>query len=322
MQRGLISPLVPAVPRLGPIIAVTVTSADVGASLATYGAGLGYAELARGVVTSEQAAAWGAASVAGRDWALAGPPPGDGGASTSAEGGRVAGAPGAVRFVESRRPPGYLPLRHTGWAALEIAVQDVEAVAAGVEAAGFRVLRRPQALSSTTALRAMQVCGPDGEVVYLTQQLRHLDAFELPVPTLPVDGVFVAVLAARDLEVARAFYEQRFAVRRASDHPVAIKVLNDSFGLPDETAHRLSSLQLAGECLLEIDQYPAAATPRHGVPGELPPGVAVVTLAAGNGAGREFFRCEPLVVHGAEGELVELVGLDERALAGGPAPAE
>jgi hypothetical protein len=301
------------------VVAVTVASADVGVSLATYGAGLGYAELARGVVTSEQATAWGAASVAGRDWALAGPPHRDGGTSTSAEGGAVAGAVGAVRFVESPSPPGYRPLRHTGWAALEIAVQDVDAIAGGVEGAGFRVLRRPQPLSSTTALRAMQVCGPDGEVVYLTQQLRRLEAFELPVPRRPVDRVFVAVLAARDLEVTRAFYEERFAVRRASDHPVAIKVLNDAFGLPGDTTHRLSSLQLAGESLLEIDQYPAAATTRPCAPGELPPGVAVVTLAAGNGAGREFDRAEPPVVRGAVGELVELV--DGRGLAPGvPGP--
>ena len=306
-MRGVTSPGVRDLPALGPIRAVTVACADVAASLAAYRSAFGYEELARGVVTAEAAGAWGAPNTQGRDWAVAGPDRGGVEASAPEPPESSAAWSGAVRFVESPRPSGHAPLRHTGWAALEVAVVDVDAVAGAVEAAGFAVLRRPGALSSTTALHAMQVSGPSGEVVYLTQQLRRLDAFELPVPHRAVDRVFVAVLAAADLAASRAFYEARFAVRRASDHPVAIKVVNDAFGLPEETPHRLSSLQLAGRCLLELDQYPPAATPRPRLPGELPPGVAVVTFEASNGAVGEQARGGPLVVRGADGELVELV---------------
>jgi hypothetical protein len=66
----------------------------------------------------------------------------------------------------------------------------------------------------------------------------------------------------------------------ALDAPVSIpyRMLNRAFGLPATERHRLCTARMNGEIFLELDQYPPQATPRPGLPGELPPGLAVVTL--------------------------------------------
>ena len=142
----------------------------------------------------------------------------------------------------------------------------------GLSSAGFRILRQPAALKSSAALRAAQVVGPAGEVVYLTQRLKDLEAFDLPAPVRDVDRAFVAVLATKRIETARAPYEA-LGGRRASDHLVAIGVLNDAFGLPVDHRQRLSSVQLDGQCLVEIDEYPSGVEPSARLQGELPWGV-------------------------------------------------
>jgi hypothetical protein len=38
--------------------------------------------------------------------------------------------------------------------------------------------------------------------------------------------------------------------------------LNQAYELPAGSLHRLSTVQLAGRTVIEIDEYPAAATPR------------------------------------------------------------
>ncbi len=261
----MVKPSQPPRGRSGPILAVTVTTADLAGSVSAYRCGLGYRELGHGRVTAAEALAWNSEAMAGREWVLVGSDP---------------GRAGAVRLVETSRPAGYRPLRHLGWAALEISVSDVDAVAARVEEAGFRVLRRPAPLASSALLRAMQVAGPSGEVIYLTQRLGPLPGFDLPEPAALVDRVFIAVLASADLPASRSFYEAGLGAARKSDRDVAIRVLNDAFGLPEETEHRLSTIQLAGQSLIEIDQYPRQATPQPRVRGELPWGIGLVTVAA------------------------------------------
>jgi catechol 2,3-dioxygenase-like lactoylglutathione lyase family enzyme len=319
----------PEPPRgcFGPILAVTVATADLAASVSAYRSGFGYRVMSRGQVTAAEALAWGAEVMAGRSWALVGSDP---------------SRAGAVRLVETSRPDGYRPLRHLGWAALEISVSDVTAVADRVEEAGFRVLRRPAPLASSALLRAMQVVGPSGEVIYLTQRLGPLPGFDLPEPAVLADRVFIAVLASADLPTSRSFYEASLGAVRKSDRRVAIRVLNDAFGIPEQTEHRLSTVQLAGQSLIEIDQYPCQATPQPRAPGELPWGVGLVTLAEPEptaalpqhdhapvatwsavalppGNSQAWPSANRRYLTGAGGELLELVTWPQQVIAGSPA---
>ncbi|HLI14636.1 MAG TPA: hypothetical protein VKV23_01105 [Acidimicrobiales bacterium] len=289
--------------RLGPILSATVACERAAVSAAAYCEWLGYSQVDEGVLDEAEAIALGAPQAAGRAFAVVG-----------------CSRFGRLRFVDCVRPAGFRPLRHLGWAALELAVTDVDATARRLADSPFRILRPPAYLSSSASLRAMQVAGPDDEVLYLTQRLAPIEGFDLPEPTVPVDRLFIAVLACADLERSRAAYEAAFAVRRASDRHSAIRVLNDAFDLPEGTTHRLSTLQLDGSCLIEFDQYPREATPRPSVPGELPWGIALVSLATtgldrSTGALRD--RLTPVasgpggvrrvVGRGASGELFELV---------------
>lgn len=150
---------------------------------------------------------------------------------------------GRLILVQSR-PGADLPCPgHLGWAALELAVQDVDSAAARAVAAGFSLLGEPAALSSTSSLRSAQLAGPGGLMVYLTQQVGDTGPFGLIPPLAPVDAIYGVVLATRRLERARARYEAVLAAERLSDHPVAVGVLNKVFGL--DPARRTASARSA-----------------------------------------------------------------------------
>lgn len=293
-------------PRLGPILAATICVPDLSLARASYQSVLGFEAVDGGDVPAGLAASWQAPGMAGAAWLLLASPS------------RVAGA---IRLVE--RPPAdgdhYAPLRTYGWAAIELVVGDLDAVAEALGSAeAFTVLVPPAGLGDDPdpALRAMQVVGPAGEPLYLTQIRRPVRGFDLPTCPDAVGGVFIVVLATSELPVARAFYEDAFTVRRASDRSAAIRVLNQSFGLAPSTGHRLSSLQLTGRSAIELDQYPAAAFVRRHRAELLPPGVAIVTAsvdAPDTTGWQSGPRCRPyrgaatITRRGVQGELLELV---------------
>lgn len=293
-------------PRLGPILAATICVPDLALARESYRSVLGFEAVDGGVVPDELAASWQAPGTTGAAWVLLASPS------------RVAGG---IRLVERSPAAGdqYAPLRTYGWAAIELVVRDVDAVAAAVDgAAAFTVLAPAIGLGDAPdpALRAMQVVGPAGEPLYLTQIRRPVPGFELPTTADAVGGVFIVVLATSELPVARAFYEDAFAVRRASDRSAAIRVLNRAFGLAPSTGHRLSSLQLTERCAIELDQYPAGASAREHRAELLPPGVAIVTAMVDAPDTTGWLpgpRCAPYrgaattTRRGVQGELLELV---------------
>jgi hypothetical protein len=58
--------------------------------------------------------------------------------------------------------------------------------------------------------------------------------------------------------------------------PYEVSVLSRAWGLPRETLHELSIVQLEADFLIEIDAYPSEAPLRSRPPGGLPYGPAVV----------------------------------------------
>ncbi|WP_426168213.1 VOC family protein [Sandarakinorhabdus sp. DWP1-3-1] len=285
----------------------TIAAADYDATLADYTGVLGLSVIEEGPVAAGLAAAWGAPALAGRRGALL----------------RHADArPGFLRLVESTPTPGYRPLRSHGWAAYEHTVADCDALFAAVQDSGFTVIGAPKLVPGFDNFIPFQVTGRNGEVLYLNQVLKAgMAELDLPMTTAAVDHMFIAILAAPDREAALAFHRDALGFTIGETWSIPYSVINASFGLPDDTITAMTMTRTGRMPACEIDQYPAAATPRAGPPGELPPGNAMVSfITASLDAVTAPFLATPArhdgalyagrrsaVVRGAAGELIELI---------------
>lgn len=248
---------------LGPVAAVTIATPDLQASIDAYRQHLGYAITDHGLVTPELAAQFNRAGLAGRRYALMLP---------AGEGETW------LRFIESPRDAAYRPFRHMGWNAAEFMVQDTDQAAARIAQSPFRVIGAPANLSISDRIRAMQALGPSNEGLYLTSFSGKVAAFDVPEAQHFIDRVFIVVLGAPSCAVVDAFYARHFGTAPAKTVPSIITVLSAAHDLPADTRHPLAALALRGQCYIEVDAMPAGTLGREASPGELPPGISLVTF--------------------------------------------
>jgi hypothetical protein len=104
--------------------------------------------------------------------------------------------------------------------------------------------------------------------------------------------------------------------------PTTVGVLNEAWQLPADHQTLLGIARFPRGFLVEVDGYPPAAVPRPCRSGELPAGMAIVTLLASSLdpvaaralappsllKGMPYEGRRALTLRGAAGELVELVG--------------
>lgn len=243
---------------------------------------------------------------------------------------------GQLRLIEGETPAPP-PLSTFGWSSLEITVRSCDGMADRLRAnPHFRVNGEPHDLKFSNdppGQRAMQAVGPAGEQLYLTQILRQTPGRELavPPPGADVGAVFIAVLAARDYDAAKAFYVDVLGYDPYLDgNEVALTVARKEMGLPEGTRFLLGALRPLGETRIELDGYPAGVgRERERRPGELPAGFGIASLlvtdldTAIRHAQARGYRVlgPPVPVHdppyhgrrsatvvGGAGELVELIG--------------
>jgi catechol 2,3-dioxygenase-like lactoylglutathione lyase family enzyme len=243
--------------------AATLTVPDPEAALAGYVAWLDYERVEAGIVDPDLASAWGAPESTGRSYAIGRP---------------ASGADVFLRFVEGRVPADYRPLRTFGWAAVEICVQDTLAVHERMKASPFEVIGPPRELDGMPAIFPMQVRGPSGEIVYLTEIRDDLPDCDLPRAVSPIDKLFIAVLACSDLERSTAWFEAALGITVGPPMAITYTMLAKSFDLPISQKHVIATGLDGRDAFLELDQYPPQATARPSDPGALPPGVSIVTL--------------------------------------------
>lgn len=248
---------------LGPIAAVTIATPELQSAIDAYRLYLGYELADHDRVTPAMAAQFGRPGLAGRRYALMLP----------------AGVGQTwLRFIESKPDPAYRPFRHMGWNAAELMVQDTDRAAARVADSPFRVIGPPANLSISDQIRAMQLVGPSNEGVYLTSFKEKLAAFDVPDAKHFIDRVFIVILGGPSCEVVNAFYTRHFGVLPATIVPSVITVLSAAHGLPADTLHPLAALALKGQCYIETDTMPAGTLERASAPGELPPGISMVSF--------------------------------------------
>lgn len=245
--------------------AATLVTPDPDATAALYTEWLDYEVVERGVVPDDLAAAWDAPASAGRRFAVCRP---------------ASGAEVYLRLVEGAAVEGYRPLRTYGWAAIELCVQNVLTVHDRLRRSPFEVIGPPARIEGLPTIFPMQVRGPDGEIVYLTQIDADLPEHTLPRAATPIDSLFILVLACSDMNASAHWLERACAVTLGPPLDLAYTLISQAFGLPETQLHTIATLAHERDLFLEVDQYPPTAAARPRRPGELPPGVALATLLA------------------------------------------
>ena len=242
----------------------TLTVADLERSRALYADWLDYQVVEEGKVAEALAHDWQAPRVAGAPYSVLRPD---------------SGADVFLRLIQQPPHPDYRPLRTHGWAAIEINNQDTMGVAARMADSPFEIIGPPKEIPGLDAIFAMQVRGPDGEIVYLTQIRGDMPDYDLPRAQSMIDRLFILVLACSDMEATGA-WATRLGFEKGRTMEIPYTMISQAFGQPPDTLHALATLKHGRDIALEIDQYPATATPRPIHPGHLPPCAAIGSFLA------------------------------------------
>jgi catechol 2,3-dioxygenase-like lactoylglutathione lyase family enzyme len=253
----------PILSPTGPLRAATLTVADIATAIERYTRWFDYAAVERGVIAADLAAAWAAPAAAGSRYAVLRP---------------ASGLAVDLRLVERPALPGFSAMATPGWTALELCVADIHQTHARMQDSPFVVVGPPNAIASLPTIHPMQVEGPDGEFVFLTQILPGGAAEGLPSAHAPIDTLFICVLGCCDLDVCAQWFAQVLGLTIAPPLDIPYRTLSRALGMAPDTRHTICTASRDGRLFLELDQYPAGSVPRVAQPGDLVPGVALVTL--------------------------------------------
>ena len=235
-------------PELGPVALCTLLATDGDAVATAYTSWLHQEVAEAGLLDADTAAAIGYPQLAGaRNWLLG-----------NSKGRRW------LQVIEHRSALSRDSLHSYGWMALEVLVADVDRLADSLRASPFELLRPPADLDLSDRIRACQARGPCGEILYLTQIRGAVPPFELPRCEAPVDHLFIPVLSSPSRERSLAQYSG-IAGTGGLSFDTKITVLNQARGYALGRRHPVATLQLAGRCLLEIDQVADTTEPASGI---------------------------------------------------------
>tara|TARA_B110000438_G_scaffold300521_1_gene353112 strand:- start:2427 stop:3308 length:882 start_codon:yes stop_codon:yes gene_type:complete len=246
---------------LGPILAVTLAVPDLAAVERAYGDTLGYQVVDRGEISASVSELWDSSAVTGRPFLVMQP---------------ASGADVHFRFVQSPSVPGYSALKTLGWNANELLVEDVDAMPELLKESGFEIVAMPRNLSTTDDIKAMQAYGPAGEMIYFTTIKNP--AFGLGQAESFVDRVFIVINGGRTMQSHLDFYGGVLGLELADPQPVRMSALNKIYGYDSEEMHPLSTANIGGPFMIELDQYPDIAIERPILPNDIPPGISIVSF--------------------------------------------
>ncbi len=254
---------IPSDSLTGPLRAATLTVGSIDRAIERYVQWFDYAAVEQGLIAPDLAGAWDAPSASGSRYAVLRP------ASRLAV---------DLRLIERPRLPGFSAMAKPGWTALELCVADIHETHRRMLQSPFVVVGPPNAIASLPTIHPMQVEGPDGEFVFLTQILAGGAAEGLPVAHAPIDTLFICVLGCQDLPSSAAWLAKSLGLAVAPPLDIPYRTLSRALGMAPDTLHTIRTASRDGRLFLELDQYPAGCVPRVGLPGDLVPGVAMVTV--------------------------------------------
>lgn len=224
-----------------------------------------------------------------------------------------------LRAIEIDPVPGYKAMTTWGWNAIEIIVDDIEALVEDLKDSEFDHIGGPHNLmGGTSSIRAAQYKGPSEDVIYLTCETGDRSASTLPLPRGRVDRPFVMVLAGPNIAELEKFYCETFGMTPMPHIDYVLDLVSEAQGRPSDTSYPLGLLRLKEKGNnIELDEYPEGAGARPQADGQLPPGVAMTSFSVDNLDSIDVnFIAEPFAVYdgkraatfvGPAGELTELI---------------
>ncbi len=285
---------------LGPTLTGTVVTPDLDTSVAAYCDYLYASLLEESTVSADQARLWGKPGLEGSPLVTLQ-------SSSGAPWIRLIGTPGILPAQ---------PFKELGWMALEVLVEDVGALWQQLESSPFTVLRGP---ADSGNARGMQLAGPAGEVLYLTEVRQPEAPFNIAPAESPVDRLFTPVTACLRRDEALGVYS-KLGAKRSWRFDTTLGSVNRAHGLDPSLKHPVGTVQLAGRSMVEINQLGVAKS-RPPVPGKLPAGIVMVSFVIDNldniglrpispplaPGGALYGGQRVAACRGAAGELLELI---------------
>jgi hypothetical protein len=287
-----------ATPQLGPSLKATICTQDIDLSVAAWCNSLHQQIHQQGQLTPVRALQLGHDDLAGAERVVIANELGD----------------PWLEFIENPDAVVVDPFSYSGWFSLEINVQDVDALRADIDESVFQVIGEPANLEMSDNIRAMQLVGPAGEVLYLTEIKGPVPPFELPTARCIVDRLFIPVLLTENRDVSLQNYLELHD-RDGLKFETKITVINNARGHDIDTRNPVAALQLAGSNLIEMDQV-AGLKPRTYSGDITTAGISVISFASSSlPTGLDTYQLEDgphagspaVLVKGAAGELIELI---------------
>ncbi len=265
----LLSPSVSAEesgPNMQRIKIATVGTRDVAQTAALYQRYLAYETVETGTVSEALAASWGAPAVAGRPYALMKGESGD---------------DVFLRAIEVPVPEDYRAMTTWGWNAIEIIVEDPDAIYQRLSDSPFAHVGGPAFLGGgTSSIRAVQFVDPSQALFYFTTETGDRGASTLLTPRVAVDRPFIMVVAGPDARALTDFYVEQFGAIEAFYMEGPIGIIATAQGKPTDHPYPLALVRLgAFSNSIEVDGYPPGTGPRPTGEGELPPGVSITSFS-------------------------------------------
>lgn len=296
-------------PALTRIQMATLTTPDLKQLEKDYGDWIDYRVRERGLISHELARSWGTPRIAGQPYTLL---------SSDA-------APEVfIRAIQATAPtPDYRPLTDHGWNAIEIIVDDPDGLREKLADSPFQIIGEPAPLGAYPTIRAFQVVGRSGEVIYFTAETGDRSRSPLPPPNGDIGRIFIMVVAGGDIDALLDFYSSRFTLQRNNARQMRVGVVTRAQQLSDGETIGLATARLAEHGnLLEFDGYnPQRTSARATRPGDLPAGIVSTSFAVRSLDALALDWITPPAVHaglayaggraataqGPAGELIELI---------------
>jgi catechol 2,3-dioxygenase-like lactoylglutathione lyase family enzyme len=292
-------------PCLGPALCGTVVVADIDRMIEAYVTYLGMSVVTDTLLSPVIAKAWGKPVLTGRRVVVLGADLKD--PTTH-----------WLRLLHDSTAVPPAPMRSGGWLALEILVHDVCSLGERLKNSAFKVLGEPRPLAVSDKIWAMQVTGPAGETLYLTEVRAQVPPFELPPPARhDAERLFIPVLSAPERERTLGYYEQ-LSGNIALRFETRVAALNTALGVDPEARRHVGTLQLAEKTLIEVDEVPEHPEVVM-AGGRLPSGLAMVSFFARRATplpkgiiwhevgAANWPALDLVLLEGAAGELIELL---------------
>ncbi len=245
---------------LGPALCGTVVCTNLNESVEVYKS-LSMTLVKSGEVNQQLADFWHAPATAGAQYAI------------------LASASDAawIRLIEDPvAAKDFVPFETHGWLSLEVSVNDVDTLAVKLAGSGFKIIGEPANLDVSDAIRAMQVQGPSGEILYLTEVRDDVPPFELPKASTEVDNLFIPVMITPSRDESADMFMQFDGLDKFL-FDTKITVINKAYGYEILRKHPVAVLQLADNSMIELDQIDEAV-PRQRLDGHLSGGIAMVSF--------------------------------------------